>query len=345
MIFAKPPRESPAASPSLRLRIPLPAHRAVPLIIFVVLGCGAALATQPAASGEGDNEAVAISSTASGDYVRARLANGSLQRETFAFAKGGVWRSAAGGVTDMLDFMEVARTIAGPLASQSYFSSKDPKATKLLIMVYWGTTRAPEHSTDSVSSQNLQDANAAALAANHPEMVRFNKSDSCAPMEMQEGSTISYGIRSPGQIDMDNALTGAMAVAAAEDSQRTRLNAQNAGMLGYGPLWDETARFNGTPLQFRWQDLMRELETRRYFVVLMAYDFQMMWKEKKAKLLWEARFSVRERGNDFSKELAAMVASAAPYFGKNSGKLIHKPLPEGHVEVGAIRTLAYDQQK
>jgi hypothetical protein len=77
----------------------------------------------------------------------------------------------------------------------------------------------------------------------------------------------------------------------------------------------------------------------------MAYDFQMMWKEKKAKLLWEARFSVRERGDDFSKELALMAACAAPYFGRTSGKLIHKPLPEGRVEVGEIKTLEYGQQK
>jgi hypothetical protein len=70
----------------------------------------------------------------------------------------------------------------------------------------------------------------------------------------------------------------------------------------------------------------------------------MMWKEKKAKLLWETRFSIGEKGNDFGKALAAMAGSAGPYFGRNSGQLIHKPLPEGRVDVGPVRTLAFDPQ-
>jgi len=38
-------------------------------------------------------------------------------------------------------------------------------------------------------------------------------------------------------------------------------------------------------------------------VVLMAYDFQLLWKEKKHKLLWETRFSIRQRHNDFDRQL------------------------------------------
>jgi hypothetical protein len=37
----------------------------------------------------------------------------------------------------------VAQTIAVPLASQNYVPAKDPKSTRLMIMVYWGTTIAP----------------------------------------------------------------------------------------------------------------------------------------------------------------------------------------------------------
>jgi hypothetical protein len=137
-------------------------------------------------------------------------------------------------------------------------------------------------------------------------------------------------------------MTGALAAMAAEDRARTQLDAQNAGMLGYDTLWDANSLPNGTALESRRQDVLNELEARRYFVVLMAYDFQELWRHKRHKLLWETRFSVRERGNDMSRELAGMAASASRYFGQDSGKLIHAALPEGHVEVGPIKVLASD---
>jgi hypothetical protein len=288
------------------------------------------------------NEAVAISARASSDYVRRIGPDGKPATETFAFARGGVWKTTEAGTNNDLDFREVARTVAVPLGSERYVSSGDPKTTKLLIMVYWGTTRVPDHVTNSIASQNLEAANQAVLAANlDSHMVHFNPGDSCAPAEMQQGSQINHAVRTPDQITMENAMTGAMAMASAEDGQRTRLNEQNAMMLGYDSLWAQTAQFKDTPLQYLRSDLISEIEDRRYFVVLMAYDFQKIWKEKKAKLLWETRFSVREHGDDFSKRLAGMAGSAAPYFGKNSGTLVHKALPEGHVEVGPLKNLAY----
>jgi len=308
----------------------------------LLAGCAAAAA----AFAEDDGGPVAISSRASSEYVRTRLANGSPQPETFAFAKGGVLNGTEGGTADMLDFIKVATTIARPLASQSYVSGHDPNTTKLLIMVYWGTTRTPEHSSSSTANQILEDASAVALAANHPQAVHFNDMDSCAPAQLSQASTTSYAIRDPSQIDADSAMTSALAVSAAEDHQRSQLDAKNANMLGYDSSLVESTNYAGTPLEVRRRDLLDELEARRYFVVLMAYDFQMMRKQKKAKLLWETRFSIREQGNDFNKELEAMAAAAAAYFGKNSGTLVHRPIPEGRVEVGPIRTLAqYSTQK
>jgi hypothetical protein len=316
------------------------------LSIVLLIACAATLAAGPVAFCEGDKAAVAISSKASVDYVRPQLPNGSFQAETFAFGNGGVWGGTAKDATiDRMDFMQVARTIAVPLASQGYVSSRDPKATKLLVMVYWGTTHTPEHATDSGASQNLEIASAAALAANHPQIVRNNPNDSCAPLTMAQSSTASYAVLTPAQVDLDNAMTAAMSAVAAEDHVRDLVDARNASMLGYDSAWDEAAGYRGTPLEFRRKELVDELEGKRYFVILMAYDFQMMWKEKKPKLLWETRYSIREQGNDFEKQLAAMTQDAASYFGRNSGGLIRKALPEGHVEIGEQKVLAYGNQK
>ncbi len=319
-----------------------PMIRALPLLLALPSIC--LLGAAPA-QGRDDGAVVAISSKASADYVRAQLPSGAFQAETYAFGKGGIWAGADKDATiDKVDFMQIARTIAVPLAGQSYVSGGEPKATKLLIMVYWGTTHVSEHATDSAASQNLQISSAAALAANAPQMVRNNPNDAMAPLTMAQGATTGYAIRSPAQIDLDNAMSGAMAAVAAEDRDRDVANARNAAMLGYDGAWDEAANYRGTPLEFRRQALVDELEDKRYFVVLMAYDFQMMWKEKKAKLLWETRYSIRERGNDFGKQLAAMSKEASQYFGRNSGGLLREKLPEGHVDIGQEKILALGSQ-
>jgi hypothetical protein len=48
-----------------------------------------------------------------------------------------------------MDFMDIARTIAVPLAGQGYLPTADPKTTNLLLVVYWGTTYAPENASES----------------------------------------------------------------------------------------------------------------------------------------------------------------------------------------------------
>lgn len=102
----------------------------------------------------------AVSSKVFNGYVRIPLPDGSFQRETYALGNGGLMdgdRAGADGagvdangaafgaitVDDTIDhttFDEMAKTIAGPLASQNYVPTPDAGATHLLIMVFWGKT-------------------------------------------------------------------------------------------------------------------------------------------------------------------------------------------------------------
>lgn len=108
---------------------------------------------------------------------------------------------------------------------------------------------------------------------------------------------------------------------------------RNAGILGYT---DELGRTNPTALSLWYErdDINQELDSSRYFVVLMAYDFQSMWKEKKHKLVWVARFSVREQGNDFTRALPTMAEYASQYFGRDSHGLLRTHVPDGRIDVG-----------
>ena len=283
-----------------------------PWAAFLLMGCGTAFLNWAAARAD---EVATVSSRVSDDYVRTRLADGSFQPETYAFGKGGYWSGALRDKTiDEMNFMDVARTIAGPLEHQGYVPTKDPQTTKFLIMVYWGTTQAPGSESATNAFQNMRQARA------DIDRARL--------------------LGSPAEIAAaDAAFSSAFAALHMEDTRRHQADSLNAQMLGYDSWWDATARFEGTPFEARWQEMVDELEKNRYFVVLMAYDFQLMWKQKKTKLVWETRFSIGEQRNRFDQQLVAMALEASKYFGQNSHGLVRKAVPEGKVEVGEVKSL------
>jgi len=300
----------------------------------------ATLALPPSASAADAGDAVTISSRASSGYKRILLADGSVQPETFAFGRGGVFRGETRDPIDAVDFLEVAHTIAGPLAGQKYVAAADPKTTHLLIMVYWGTTRTPEGFGESAASQELQVAAAAEAAASKASnMVRMPPGTDGWAKAASAGAEVTSAVRSPEQLSAEQAMTGAMAMVSAENNRRQQLDAQNASLLGYDTAWNDTAQFEGTGLNFRRQDIVTELEDQRYFVVLMAYDFDALWKHQKHRLLWVTRLSVRARGTNFTVALPAMVRQAGKYFGADTHGLVRDPLPLGRVEVGPVKSL------
>jgi hypothetical protein len=268
-------------------------------------------------------EIEAVSGRVSPDYIRAKLPDGTFRPETYAFGKGGYWSGPMADLTvDKMEFTDVARTIAPPLAGQNYLASRDPATTKLLIMVYWGTTYAPEHASDSPVYQHLMDANAE-FARSHAEQ-----------------NEISGRAKYLAGDHAYDEVTVAIAAVQAENRLRDNVNARNATMLGYDSWWEATYDApNGSAQELRKRDMLNELEEDRYFVVLMAYDFQMLWRQKKHKLLWETRFSVSEHRNQFDRQLAAMALYASKYFGQDSGGLVHKGLPDGRVELGDVKSL------
>jgi hypothetical protein len=314
--------------------------------LLTIVGLGACLFVHPSAFAVTDSDNVTVvSSRVSDAYTRVRLADGTFKPETYAYAKGGLW---TGGVDDAsidrLEFMDVAKTIAVSLASRSYVPTKDPKNTRLLIVLYWGRTSSPERAEESLAMEKLQDAigPAAKSKSDNSQTITAATSslNSTLPGMACGHFTPAVSTSESGeQADTDNNLTGAMAMVAAVNRNRDQADAQIASLLGYDSWWAETEALRGTPREYRRQDMLNELEHDRYYVVLMAYDFQKMWKQKKRELLWETRFSIRQRGHDFDTQLVAMAQEASKYFGRDSHGLARELLPEGHVEVGDLKTL------
>jgi hypothetical protein len=127
---------------------------------------------------------------------------------------------------------------------------------------------------------------------------------------------------------------------------RDQQDLENAKLLGYLPEMIRLNDYKHTYFNrlFR-QDVVDEVEESRYYVVLLAYDFQTLWKSKQRKMLWETRFSIREHRNDFSEALAAMAQHASRYFGQDSKGLIRERLPEARITLGEPKVLEYEPEK
>jgi hypothetical protein len=303
----------------------------------ITLSLAGASALLPASrAAEGAEYLTAVSSTAYKDYKRARLPDGTLQAEYYSFGNGGKWAGPMNDDTiDRLDFMDIARVVAGPLAEQKYFPARDPNSTRLVIMVYWGMTQVADPMQDSEAFVNYQDVR---------NEINAN------PLPIQSKTIVVTDATGSLKQAMNSAPSGtdsqmaelANSVTLLNMEQRTHIDYKNAQMLGYdnfdsaGSLvsTDRGKSLGRTALSATYSQEVAEIESPRYFVVLMAYDFQLMWKEKKHKLLWETRFSISQPHNDFTKALPAMANYASRFFGQNSHGLVRDVIREGNVTVG-----------
>jgi hypothetical protein len=293
--------------------------------VWVLAGCGTMLDAQPVAAPvvDGAMGVTAVSSRVSKDYVRTRLPDGSFQPEEYAFGNGdrydGPFHDAS---IDKLGFIDIARIIAAPLRAQNYVPAKDIKTEKLLIMLRWGTTSVPDSFSTSLGSLERQNAqSAASISSMGGAAARRNAA-------LAKGAANSYA-------DLQLSM---------ESGQREQVDFMNARMLGYdsegliGTDYGVWVGHTGMAGNHR-DELISEIEENRYFVVLVAYDFQLFRKQKKLKALWETRFSINEPRNDFTRALPVMAQYASRYFGQDSHGLLRTKVPEGTVLIGEPKSM------
>ncbi|HVZ63640.1 MAG TPA: hypothetical protein VG936_03555 [Lacunisphaera sp.] len=206
-------------------------------------------------------------------YAREAAAGGGYRPETYAFAEGGLidGQMAAGDDVSTMGFGPVAATVAGALKSQGYLASADPEKTKLMIMLWYGTTR-----------------------------------------------DTSYRI------------------GGAPIADKAGLRSRAARLLGFQKEYSRAGTLSFTDLG---ENFANELYGDRFFVVLKAYDFQVARKEKRLKLLWESRYSIRRQAVTFSAELPVMSGFAARTFGHETNGIFDPSSIEGRVNLGELEVL------
>jgi len=264
------------------------------------------------------SEITAVLATVHNGYGRSKQTDGTFKPETFAFGEGGFTGTPIKDKSvDEQSFRKIAEVIAPSLTRLGYVSSHEPGKTNLLIMVYWGTT-----GTDQSASGGYNIGAASIPPPPPPPQV----------ISTGRGGVIVVQTPPPPRPPSSNPDQAAYdAASSAQNRKRDQENSRNAQLLGYD---EELARSSLQEQSRHHLDLVDEVEDTRYFVILRAYDFQTIWKEKKQKLLWEVRYSIRAHGHLFDEALASMTNMASRYFGQESKGLVRKPVPVGRVDLG-----------
>lgn len=251
-------------------------------------------------------------------YKRERLADGSFKPEYYALANGGRIAGTGSDVTvDRIAYSEVAQIAARLLSRQNYHYAQSKEQAKLMIVLHWGTTLAFNSGNYSQTVNQV----AQAMAGSGPQGMGSIERDMSA-------------------VPSDGAAEGELLKLMMENRARDRINADNARVLGYIDDINESndiRRWAGGG--DRYNDLIGDVEESRYYIVISAYDFDQLVNHNKRKLMWQTRVSVRAPANRFDDSFAAMLKSAAPYFGRDSGRLIRGEESKGVVELGDLEFL------
>ena len=302
--------------------------------------------------------ATAVYSKISNSYKRERAKDGSYKPEYYALSNGGrIAGTTSDHTVDRVTYPQVADISMRLLARQNYHYAKSKAQAKLLLVLQWGSTLAPDgtHKEMNVAASqqaadNLKKGMAGLSGALVSGGAPRNEAEAMAKATME-----GFGPSVTSQHYRNEHAVVAAAVGAIESQMlrtlvdnrvRDELNHRNARVLGYADDLEQSSgirRWAGGG--DRYNDLITDVEESRYFIVVSAYDFQELLKTKKQKLLWQTRVSVRSPGNNFDDTYLAMLKSASAYFGQNSGKLVRGEESKGTVELGDLKFLGEVKDK
>jgi hypothetical protein len=311
-----------------------------------------------------DKVATAVYAKIEKGYKREKAKDGSFKPEYYALSNGGrIYGTISDHTVDRVTYPQVADIAMKLLAQQNYHYAKTKEEAKLLLVLQWGSTLAPNGGQKDANIASVQEAMKAlpgAQADLYESLLKHSNDPTMTPEKAAADVKNTTGGLGPSVTDSGyrnehavvaasvGAIEGQMLRTMVDNRVRDELNQRNARVLGY---LDDLADSNDIRRWAgggdRYADLITEVEESRYYIVVSAYDFPELLKTNKQKLLWQTRVSVRSPGNAFDDSFVAMLKTAAPYFGRESGKLVRREETKGTVELGDLKFLgeAKEQNK
>jgi hypothetical protein len=279
-----------------------------------------------------DSLTTAVYSKVSNGYVRQKMPDGSFERETYAISNGGYSPGVSVDKSiDEVKFPVIAGVVAEHLARQNYYLANDAKSADLLLVIQWGASIPFNDGTYRNATDNLFAAmNQAKLAAGTGSSnLSFNRLNRTNTNAVGDGGAAA------------DSLAGALLEYQMFNSAKDMANEHNANLLGYMHeinSMNDNRRFAGAGTSF--DDLISDIENKRYYVIITAYDFRAAAQEKKRKLLWSTRVSIQAQGNRFDERLTTMIVNASKQFGRDSKRLIRQYQQTPRVDLGELKFLA-----
>jgi hypothetical protein len=238
-------------------------------------------------------------------------------------------------VLEKMPFLQIASTLAAGLAKQHYFPTRDLANADLLIIVHWGVTTATEPSYKLQGQTTLGSNDGSAQVRQMVKQLAAEQSAAgVSDPVAQYAARAVDDLLNPGALAHDEMLQRFDALA-----QETSM-ASNARLLGFADdLRKDRENFFGTCQGVMLRSMLMD---ERYFVVLLAYDYQALLREHKQKLLWSTRLSMQSPGMNFRAGVGHMTSAGSVVFGHQTDGVKVRLPPERatKVEIGPVRVLS-----
>ena len=263
---------------------------------------------------EADNF-VSVKAWASEEYLKERARNPDSRIQTYQFMEGKRYmgKSVDAGAQEMT-FVEIATDLAQHLAKQNFYPDPVLGEGDLLLVVNYGETDFEEdmmeilgiHNEESVLGQDVSQVDVSSASAADVTAL-FDAIDTIAGT-----SSLTDGFNS------GNSMT----------------RKEKAWMLGIDDISEKPDHLNSN---YEYEEMLKEA---RYFVVVLAYDYQLLTKTGEKKLLWSTRYNIRSAGQSYEAAIKDMNLIAGDFFGKNFKKLTRKRQDDNsRVEMGEIEVI------
>ena len=253
---------------------------------------------------------VVVHSQASEAFMTQRALDDKKEFYTYHFYKG---RFHGGNRADpsmnRMSFNDIVVDMANHLQKQNFYPVQENEKSDLLIVVHYGVTSIQQSTDKMLGYTSLEDKLGAAASS----------AQSTGGGEIT-GASINAA--------SDLAFVGNADIAANEANELSaRYQAQ---LVGMEKAYSESI---GPREEFEYKFLLKD---ERYFVILMAYDFQKMQRGE-AELLWSTRYSIRSVGQSFERAIKDMNLVAGNYFGKHLDDIVKKRVTDkSRVKLGKI---------
>ena len=249
---------------------------------------------------------VFIDSEASVSYNEKKESDNGASYETYVFIKGNFY---GGDISDKslrnVTFEDVIGTVGESMKQRNFYPSASADQGDLLVVVHYGSTSVPQD-----------------LA----ELFGTEMDDPYGEQGIDEDPVVN-----DTYFDDLKRLS---------DFGHKNQPGMNNSKLGIGRALDR--KNINTTEEF---DLRVELEDERYFIILMAYDYEKLRTTKEQELLWTTRFSLPSIGTNFEDAYPALARAASSHYGTSLEKYAKSSthFGTGSVDIGELKTVGIEE--